>query len=326
MIDFHGYVLIDIRENVAHSGFNFVKCLNTWEKGGEWKGDWSDTSDLWRKYPKIRSELEFEKKEEGYFWIEKKDLPRAFCVIWIASFDPKFSGDKITVETERKTPYSEISKTEFNFRILNDTHKFFKLIWVDYDGWEKFYGTNVPQCETIEQSSFLGHTWILKGDEKSCIFTLGKNEFKKNRALCNVSHLINDVEPMTIEKLNVNPENAFIKMAVANKILSALKTAQDPKKKPKNYKTIHISDDDFHFKLYNDTNLTYFLFWVDYDGKEVSYGSIKPYASKEQVSYHGHLWRLKNEKKLTEYNVFRIGPGNEVEVENETYNISQFVS
>lgn len=325
LIDFHGYSLIDIRENVANSGFTLIKCLNTWAKGGEWKGDWSDTSDLWRKYPKIRSELEFDKKGPGYFWLDKKDLCRAFCVIWIASFDQKYSGDMITIDTERKTPYSEISKTEFNFRIFNDTTDYFKLVWVDYDGWEKT-GQDVPQCETIEQSSFLGHTWILKSVNNSRIFTLGKNELKKNRILCHVSTLIKDISGLAVEKLNVNPESVFLKVAVANKLLTALSNATNAKKKPANYKTIHKSDDDFPFKLYNDTNVTYYLIWVDFDGKEVSYGGIKPNGIKEEVSYAGHLWRLKNEKKTSEYHVFRVGRGNQVNVEDETYNISLFVT
>ena len=34
MVDYHGYGLLEIRENVAKSGFSFVKAQNTWSKGG----------------------------------------------------------------------------------------------------------------------------------------------------------------------------------------------------------------------------------------------------------------------------------------------------
>ena len=34
MVDYHGYGLLELRENVANSGFSFVKAQNTWSKGG----------------------------------------------------------------------------------------------------------------------------------------------------------------------------------------------------------------------------------------------------------------------------------------------------
>ena len=85
LVSYHGYGLLDIRENVLKTNFTLIKCHNPWSLGGEWKGDWSDSSDLWIKYPKIKTELEFKNKDDGTFWIEKKDFSKAFSLFWGAT-------------------------------------------------------------------------------------------------------------------------------------------------------------------------------------------------------------------------------------------------
>ncbi|CAF0873883.1 unnamed protein product [Brachionus calyciflorus] len=84
MVSYHGYGLLDIKENVCDSGLSFVKCQNPWSNGGEWGGDWGDKSNLWNQFPDIKKELNFENKDDGAFWIEKKDFSKAFSYIWIA--------------------------------------------------------------------------------------------------------------------------------------------------------------------------------------------------------------------------------------------------
>ena len=85
LVNYHGYGLLDICENVLKTGFTLIKCHNPWSAGGEWNGDWSDSSDLWNKYPKIKKELNFSNVDDGTFWIEKKDFSRAFCLFWGAA-------------------------------------------------------------------------------------------------------------------------------------------------------------------------------------------------------------------------------------------------
>ncbi|RNA29297.1 calpain family cysteine protease, partial [Brachionus plicatilis] len=67
MVSYHGYGLLDIVENICETDFIFVKCQNTWSKGGEWSGDWGDSSDLWNQYPQIKEALNFEKEDDGTF-------------------------------------------------------------------------------------------------------------------------------------------------------------------------------------------------------------------------------------------------------------------
>ena len=84
LCSYHGYGLLDVCENVLNTGLTLIKCHNPWSAGGEWSGEWSDSSELWNKYPKIKLKLNFELKDDGTFWIEKKDFSKAFCLIWVA--------------------------------------------------------------------------------------------------------------------------------------------------------------------------------------------------------------------------------------------------
>ncbi len=68
LVNYHGYGLLDIRENVCNTGITLIKAHNVWSQGGEWKGDWSDDSNLWKKYPNIKNELKPTSKNDGIFW------------------------------------------------------------------------------------------------------------------------------------------------------------------------------------------------------------------------------------------------------------------
>ena len=56
---------------------------------GEWKGEWSDNSDMWEKHPEVKRFLRPESKDDGKFWISKEDFSNNFeaisiCMIWNA--------------------------------------------------------------------------------------------------------------------------------------------------------------------------------------------------------------------------------------------------
>ena len=79
---YHAYGFIDMITNVEGSGFTLVKVQNPWSSGGEWNGDWSDNSDMWNKYPHIRKRVNFRCKDDGIFFIEKKDVYKCFSFMF----------------------------------------------------------------------------------------------------------------------------------------------------------------------------------------------------------------------------------------------------
>ena len=55
---------------------------NPWGSG-EWKGKWSDNSDMWEKHPEVKRFLRPESKDDGKFWISKEDFSNNFEAISI---------------------------------------------------------------------------------------------------------------------------------------------------------------------------------------------------------------------------------------------------
>lgn len=78
----HAYTVIAVELNVAGSGRDMLQLRNPWGTG-EWKGDWSDESDLWKKYPKIKKALSYEFADDGIFWIEAKDFFENYSTVQV---------------------------------------------------------------------------------------------------------------------------------------------------------------------------------------------------------------------------------------------------
>lgn len=53
--------------------FRMVQIRNPWGTG-EWQGDWSDKSDLWKKNPKVAQGVGYTDADDGSFWMEWKDF------------------------------------------------------------------------------------------------------------------------------------------------------------------------------------------------------------------------------------------------------------
>merc|ERR1712151_529221 len=61
----HAYSILDVRK--VNDGFGgmtgtdhrLIKIRNPWG-GGEWTGDWSDNSDMWKEHSRVKSSLNFE--------------------------------------------------------------------------------------------------------------------------------------------------------------------------------------------------------------------------------------------------------------------------
>ena len=68
IISGHAYSVVSCHE-FEHEGetVRLLKLRNPWGHG-EWKGDWSDESDLWT--PEIKAQVGFtEAKDDGLFWM-----------------------------------------------------------------------------------------------------------------------------------------------------------------------------------------------------------------------------------------------------------------
>eukprot|EP00527_Entomoneis_sp_CCMP2396_P007216 CAMPEP_0198145108 /NCGR_PEP_ID=MMETSP1443-20131203/21046_1 /TAXON_ID=186043 /ORGANISM="Entomoneis sp., Strain CCMP2396" /LENGTH=480 /DNA_ID=CAMNT_0043808637 /DNA_START=104 /DNA_END=1546 /DNA_ORIENTATION=+ len=66
--------------------FKLLKLRNPWGSY-EWKGDWSDKSKKWKKYPSIAKQLNFVNADDGAFWISFDDFHKVYTRINICDRD-----------------------------------------------------------------------------------------------------------------------------------------------------------------------------------------------------------------------------------------------
>ena len=78
----HAYSLLDVVDNVAGTGIDLVQLRNPWGSG-EWTGDWSDNSPKWRQYPQVKAALHEVARDDGIFWMEKKDFCDRYDSIFV---------------------------------------------------------------------------------------------------------------------------------------------------------------------------------------------------------------------------------------------------
>eukprot|EP00931_Biecheleriopsis_adriatica_P080087 TRINITY_DN53447_c0_g1_i1.p1 TRINITY_DN53447_c0_g1~~TRINITY_DN53447_c0_g1_i1.p1 ORF type:complete len:497 (+),score=112.00 TRINITY_DN53447_c0_g1_i1:51-1541(+) len=75
----HAYSILQVRKvNDGYMGiggkeYKMIEIRNPWGTG-EWKGDWSDKSDLWQKHPDVKKRLGFEDRDDGAFWMSWSDF------------------------------------------------------------------------------------------------------------------------------------------------------------------------------------------------------------------------------------------------------------
>jgi hypothetical protein len=68
---------------------------NPWgSERGEWKGDWSDGSSLWKELTdEVKEKMKVQKKGDGEFWMTMTDFIAHFNDIHICNFTPDFDED-----------------------------------------------------------------------------------------------------------------------------------------------------------------------------------------------------------------------------------------
>ena len=161
---YHAYGFIDMIKNVEDSGFTLVKVQNPWSSGGEWLGDWSDSSDLWKKYPHIRKRVNFVSKDDGIFFIEKKDFYKCFSFHFkskiISSVETNLN-DKFQ-QSFTNAIYWSTSNREIEF--INDENNY----WYEkHKGYIKFHFAFIQLDEN-------GHV-VIHDRERDVILKIGEN-------------------------------------------------------------------------------------------------------------------------------------------------------
>ncbi|KPI83124.1 calpain family cysteine protease-like protein [Leptomonas seymouri] len=73
----HAYSVLDVKHFPLHQ-LCMLKIRNPWGSNVEWTGDWSDNSPLWKHYPIIKLACRPEKRADGTFWMEWKDVVKFF--------------------------------------------------------------------------------------------------------------------------------------------------------------------------------------------------------------------------------------------------------
>jgi len=82
----HAYTVLTVARDVAGSGRDLLQLRNPWGSG-EWHGDWSDQSDLWRICPEIKEALDYEPGKDGIFWIEAPDFFQNYSSVMVCCKD-----------------------------------------------------------------------------------------------------------------------------------------------------------------------------------------------------------------------------------------------
>ena len=82
LVQGHAYTLINFNKIQTSQGKNvfLFRIRNPWSQG-EWTGDWSDKSKLWDS--KAKSQVEFENKDEGIFFMNDTDFFKYFTHVEI---------------------------------------------------------------------------------------------------------------------------------------------------------------------------------------------------------------------------------------------------
>ncbi|XP_056914972.1 calpain-1 catalytic subunit-like isoform X2 [Takifugu flavidus] len=90
LVEGHAYTITGVKE-MLHQGkvVRLVRLWNPWGKG-EWKGDWSDGSPLWRTVSAEDRKLCLSVAEDGEFWMPFKDFCSFFTDLDICCLCPSF--------------------------------------------------------------------------------------------------------------------------------------------------------------------------------------------------------------------------------------------
>ncbi|XP_070775902.1 calpain-1 catalytic subunit-like [Enoplosus armatus] len=164
----HAYTITGVKQTMSQGkSVNLVRLWNPWGKG-EWNGDWSDRSSLWKTVSAQDREICLSVADDGEFWMTLEDFCRFYTDLDICSQRPNFlDGDS-----------SRHWKTSF------------------YEGrWVA--GTTAGGCMNNRDSFWTNPQYRVKfdgehsekGDEKNILVSLMQKPDKRNRHLVQNLHI-----------------------------------------------------------------------------------------------------------------------------------------
>ncbi|KAI3367908.1 hypothetical protein L3Q82_026735 [Scortum barcoo] len=90
LVQGHAYTVTGVRQMMSQGKpVHLVRLWNPWGKG-EWNGDWSDRSPLWKTVSAQDREMCLSVSDDGEFWMTLEDLCKFYCDLDICCLCPDF--------------------------------------------------------------------------------------------------------------------------------------------------------------------------------------------------------------------------------------------
>lgn len=99
----HAYSILQVRKvndgflGIGGKDHKMIQIRNPWGTG-EWKGDWSDKSDLWAKNPAVKKALDYEDRDDGAFWMSWSDFIENWARIGVVDRTVDIKGMRLHVK------------------------------------------------------------------------------------------------------------------------------------------------------------------------------------------------------------------------------------
>jgi len=92
----HAYSILEVK---AVKNVRLIQIRNPWGSG-EWKGDWSDKSDMWAKHPDVKKAVGYENLNDGAFWMSWEDFAKHWCRIGVVDRTVDIHTVKLEVDDD----------------------------------------------------------------------------------------------------------------------------------------------------------------------------------------------------------------------------------
>lgn len=134
LVAHHGYLIFGAC-SIPDKDIFLIKLRNPWGSH-EWNGDWSDSSNIWSKHPEL-SKFKPQNKDDGVFWMERKDLIKygltSIPLIFLAHESLGFTNHVVLGEIDPSQIFNDISKSPaVHITVSDDCEIFFSPECEDY--------------------------------------------------------------------------------------------------------------------------------------------------------------------------------------------------
>uniref|UniRef100_A0A8C5DNR6 Calpain-8-like n=1 Tax=Gouania willdenowi TaxID=441366 RepID=A0A8C5DNR6_GOUWI len=102
LVQGHAYTVTGVKQVSQGNPVQLVRLWNPWGKG-EWTGDWSDQSSLWKTVSAQDREVCLSVADDGEFWLTLEDFCKFFTDLDICGLSPDFLGGNSSHPWETST-------------------------------------------------------------------------------------------------------------------------------------------------------------------------------------------------------------------------------